>query len=195
LVGWSKGQPNHQPSNAGQSTNRLPTNSQPNPQPSLLIACVLFLVPSVRKVLVHVFPWVGLLGLVGLGWVGWSVDWLVGWLVKGSTKPSTKQRGTINQPTPNQLLTNPPTKFTDWLCLFSWFLPCVRQVLVHVSPWVGLLGLVGLGWAGWSVDCMVGWSVGWLVGQMVNQTINQATRDNQLTNSQPTPNQTPNQVY
>ena len=65
----------------------------------------------------------------------------------------------------------------------------MRQVLVHVSPWVGLLGLIGLGWAGWSVDCMVGWSVGWLVGQMVNQTIYQATRDNQPTNSHPTPNQ------
>ena len=31
--------------------------------------------------LVPAIPWVGLLGLVVLGWIGWSVYWLVGRLV------------------------------------------------------------------------------------------------------------------
>ena len=110
-------------------------------------------------------------------------------MVNWSTKPSTKQHGTINQPTPNQLPTTPQRSLLLALG-FPLFLS-MRQVLVPAFPWVGLLGLAGLGW---SFDWLVGRLVAWLVGQMVNQTINQATRDNELTNPQPTPNQPPTKL-
>jgi len=105
-----------------------------------------------------------LLGLVGLGLVGWLVGWLVGQLVNQTINQATRDNQPTNpQPTPNQR----PSKLSARSCFF--LVPSMRQVLVPVFPWVGLLVLVGLGW---SVDWLVGRLASWLVGHMVNQTVN-----------------------
>ena len=59
-----------------------------------------------RQVLVPVFPWVGLLGLVALSWLVWVVDWLVGRLVGWSNGQPNHQPSNAGHST-NQLPTNP----------------------------------------------------------------------------------------
>ena len=84
------------------------------------------------------------MGLVGMSWVGWSTGWFVGWSVCWLVS------------------SHPSLVFALVL-----FLVCSRASstcsLVPLLWWVGVMGLVGVGWVGYVVGLMRGWSVGSLV--------------------------------